>query len=276
MEYSTNMAENQQDAVEVKKCCIIGTAPSYKLAPWGDPTIEFWTLNDAYLLGLPRSDRHYDLHPFNKFVFRSPKQHKVLASEMPAGTYLRPEGHIQWLARQTCPVFVQKQDPRTPHAQVFPVDQVVAHFGRHFDSTPAYLVAHAILEGYKEIHVYGIHLATEWEYLKQRASFEWILGVAAGMGLKVVMPSESPVLRSTHLYAFEEDPANATTNAQRAGERVQQEREAVVQALKKSKRWWRPRGNQLLRDRADWLAAQQQDAQMAVQWETYRKRALVG
>lgn len=259
-----------------KKAIIMGTAPSWKLAPWRDPDAHIFGLNDFYLLGPARYDRWYDLHPFEKFVYRHPSKHKVQAHEMPAGTFMRPEGHIQWLAKQTVPVFVQKPDPRVPHAQVFPREEIEKHFGTWFDSTPAWILAHAILEGYKEIHIYGIHLATEWEYLKQKPNMAFLCGVAVGAGIKLVVPRESPLLHSTHRYAFEDDPANGVTNAQRAGERVQQERAAVVNALKASKRWWRPRGDRLLRDRADWLAAQQQDAQQAVQWETFRKRALVG
>jgi hypothetical protein len=259
-----------------KKAIIMGTAPSWKLAPWGDKDAVVMGLNDAYLLGFPRYDVWYDLHPFEKFAYKPDGAKKINALDLPVGSFVRPKGHIQWLAKQRVPVYVQKADPRVPHALVFPKAEIEEKFGRHFDSTPAWMVAHAILLGFKEIQVYGIHLATEMEYLKQRPGFEFILGVAVGMGVKIVMPRESPVLRSSHEYAFEPDPALPVMAAQREGERIKAEREATERAWKASRTWWRPQGDPVLRSRRAWLAAQATDASHAVQWETFKKRALVG
>ena len=260
----------------IKKCLILGTAPTWKQSPWNDPTIEVWGLNDAYLLGLPRWNRWYDLHPFEQFVYRPADQHKVLAHTLPPGTFVRPAGHLEWLAKQTCPVYIQRPDPRVPNAQMFPRQEIVAKFGSWFDSTPAWMVAHAILEGYKEIHIYGIHLATEWEYLKQKPNMCFLIGLAVGLGVKLVVPSDSPLLKSSHQYAFEPDPSIPVQVAQRKGEQVQAERQTVEQAWQRSKAWYRPQGDPILRDRRAWLAAQAQDAQLAAQWETFRKRAIAG
>ena len=149
-------------ALAGKKFVILGTAPTSKMAPWQDPDAVIAGLNDAYMLGLPRYDVWYDVHPFDRFVFRPKHERKVKAFQVPAGTFVRPEGHIQWLAKQTCPVVIQAPDPRVPHAQILPRDAIKQAFGRWFDSSPAWMLAHAILQGYKEIHIYGIHLATEW------------------------------------------------------------------------------------------------------------------
>jgi len=261
---------------EGKKFVILGTAPTWRLAPWNDPTAVFAGLNDAYLLGLPRFDVWYDLHPFDKFAFTPPGKKKVLGHTIPAGTFVRPMGHLDWLAKQTCPVFLQRPDPRVPHGQLFPREAIEAAFGAWFDSSPAWMLGHAILMGFKEIHIYGIHLATEAEYVKQKPNMCYLIGLAVGAGVKLVVPKESPLLQSSHKYAFEMDPAVPVVAAQRRGEAVQQERQAVEQAWKASCTWYRPQGDPILRGRRTWLEAKAQDLQQAVQWETLKKRALAG
>jgi hypothetical protein len=132
------------------------------------------------------------------------------------------------------------------------------------------------MDGYQEVHIYGIHLATELEYVRQKPNMTFLCGLAVGAGIKLFVPKESPLLQSTHQYAFEPDPAIPIMTAQRKGEAVVQERQTVEQAWRRSRRWWRRGGDPVLRDRRAWLAAQEQDAQQAVQWETFRKRALQG
>jgi hypothetical protein len=257
-----------------KTFVIVGTAPTWKLAPWDDPQAVIAGLNDAYLLGMSRWDIWYDLHPFDKFFFK-PVAHgkKVLAHQIPAGTFVRPEGHIQWLAKQTCPVLLQQADPRVPHAQVFPRAEVIAQFGDWFDSSPAWMLAHAILLGFRRIVIVGIHLASEMEYIKQKPNMCYLVGVARGMGVTVEVPTESPLLQSSHSYAFEYDPSTPAQEAQRATQRIDAERQTVEKAWKASRTWWRPQGDPILRARREWMRAKLADAQQAIEWETLRKRA---
>ena len=229
-------------------------------------------LNDAYLMGMPRWDVWYDLHPFGEFFFRSPTK-KVAPHQVPAGAYVRPEGHIQWLAKQRCPVWLQAADPRVPHAQVFPRAEIEAQFGSWFDSSPAWMLAHAILQGYRRIVIVGIHLASEQEYLKQKPQMCYLIGVARGKGIEVVVPDESPLLQSTHRYAFEADPAVPVQRVQRRAQGLEQERARIDAAWQASKTWRHPQGDPLLRQRRAWLKTQLMDLQHAVEWETLKKRS---
>ena len=70
-------------------------------------------------------------------------------------------------------------------------------------STPTWMLMHAIVEGYREIHVYGIHLATEWEYIQQRPNFEFLLGYARGLGIQIVLPQSTPICKASYRYAQE-------------------------------------------------------------------------
>jgi len=258
-----------------KTFVILGTAPTWKLAPFSDPTAVIAGLNDAYLLNLPRYDIWYDIHPFGQFFFRpvDPRK-KVGAHQIPAGTFLRPEGHIQWLAKQTCPVFVQAADPRVPHAQVFPRPALEARFGPWIDSSPAWMLMHAIAMGFSKVAIYGIHLASEQEYIKQKPNMCYLIGLARGMGVDVYVPQESPLLHGSHRYAYERDPSVPVQQVQRDAQRLDLERQAVEQQLAKTKTWYRPQGDPILRSRRAWLQTKLADLQQAVEWETLKKRAV--
>lgn len=218
-----------------KRICIVGTAESWKNAPFDDPTIEIWNLNDGYCLNLPRIDRHFEIHPLDKMVFRSAGQKVVKASDIPPGHYMRPKGHIEWLKKmaQTIPVYLQDEpDASWPvNAKRFPVEQVDATFGTYWASGPAYMVALAILEGVSEIQVYGIHLATEQEYRDQRPNFEHLLGIARGRGITVVMADTSPVMKHGWRYAYEPKPQAPANPDLAEWKSVQKEIKTLTEAL---------------------------------------------
>jgi hypothetical protein len=222
----------------LKRAAIIGTAPSWKQCPWHDQTLEIWTLNDGYVLGVPRISRHYDIHPTYQMQFR-PNSQRVIGSsqahEVQIGTYLRPADHLAWLKSRPFPVFLNQTTPEYTHGITFPLQAVLDFYQPHWPwrltragnvvpggdyevSTPSWMLMHAILEGYGEIHVYGIHLATEWEYLQQRPNFEWLLGFAAGRGIKIVLPESAPICRAHYRYGFE---PKADIPAQQQQRRIQ-------------------------------------------------------
>ena len=260
-----------------KTFVILGTAPTWKLAPFGDPNAVIAGLNDAYLLGLPRHDVWYDLHPIGQMFFRpNDARRKVAAHQVPAGMFVRPEGHLQWLAKQTCPVFLHAADPRIPHAQVFPRAALEARFGPWVDSSPAWMLMHAIATGFTKIAIYGIHLASEQEYIKQKPNMCYLIGLARGLGIDVYVPNESPLLHGSHKYAYEPDPSTPVQQVQRDAQRLEAERQAVETQLAKTTTWYRPQGDPVLRSRRDWLRLQLADLQGAVEWETLKKRALSG
>jgi hypothetical protein len=200
----------------VKKCAIVGTAPSWVKAPWEDPSVEIWCLNDGYMCrdaqgqGVRRASRWYDLHPIDKMWFRPTAQRTVRADEIPKGHYIRPEGHLAWLKTQamSIPVYLQDEPPADwpANARRFPVEAVIARFGEYWASGPSYMLAQALIEGFTEIQIFGIHLSTQTEYLEQRPNFEHLLGIAKGMGVTVTMAEESPLLKHGWKYGYEPKP----------------------------------------------------------------------
>ena len=239
---------------ELKRCAIIGTAQSLQMCPWEDATLEIWGLNDTYVLGVPRIDRWFDLHLFHQMVFRQPSEQTVHPDQAPVGSYLRPAGHLEWLRSRPCPVFLTEARPGWPTSQTFPKDAILQAFasawpyrltrtkqimpGTDYEtSTPAWMLMQAIVEGYQEVHVYGIHLATEWEYVQQRPNFEWLLGYAAGKGIKIVLPTMTPVCQAAFRYAFEPKSDLRQQAAQRQVDQVKQTG-AVLQKRRARLPWY--------------------------------------
>jgi len=66
----------------------------------------------------------------------------------------------------------------------------------YLSSTIAYELALAIHEGFAEIHIYGVDLNTESEYAWQKPGVEYLIGVAVGRGIKVVIPDNCALLKA--------------------------------------------------------------------------------
>jgi hypothetical protein len=234
----------------LKRCAIIGTAPSWSQCPWQDKTIEVWGLNDAYLIGVPRADKWFDLHPFHQMSFRPRDQRVVDPQTVPLGVYLRPEGHLEWLKTRAMPVILAEARKDFPTSVTFPKAQLLEWFkpfwplrysrkgtvgpGPDYEvSTPAWMLMLAIAEGYQEIHIYGIHLATQWEYVQQRPNFEFLIGLATGRGIKIVLPESAPICKASYQYAFEPKADLPVQQAQLTIDRIKQDGAQIHQALAK-------------------------------------------
>jgi hypothetical protein len=242
---------------------IVGTAQSWRHAPWADPGTELWSMNDAYRLpGFQRADRWFDLHPVDHMWF-VPKANKTPSvTDVPEGRfYARPEGYLEWLKALQIPLYLNGAPPEGfgPQAQPFPKAAIEAQFGRYFTSTPAWMLALAIAEGFTDISIYGIHLATESEYIEQRPNFEYLIGRVLGTGAMttsiegemrhyrtahghVALPVASPVLNSDFQYAFDVRPRAALLPYQAELHTLGVKREKCIQRLAATP-WWKSRSS---------------------------------
>lgn len=237
-----------------ERVAIVGTAQSWSLVPWNDPGLTIMSLNDAYRLpGFQRADRWYDFHPIDKFF--NAGEGPVYSHQVPPGHYARPPQHLEWLEKQAIPIYLHpdyatQHAPAADwaHAHAFPRAAIEAHFGRYFTSSPAWMMAHAILDGCREVHVYGVHLATEFEYIKQRPNFEFLMGCLLGSGKRtmrvqdgvrryesqdgcLVLPVASPVLQESFQYAFDPRPDSHLAPIQWELHKLGVKQSRVTQAL---------------------------------------------
>lgn len=248
----------------LRKAAIVGTAGTWKLCPFNDPTLEVYGLNDLYMLGMDTSQFKgwFDLHPFHYMVFRSGRT--VNESDVQPGQYIRPSGHLEWLRSRPFPIYVQELPKQPwPNARLFPRDDIMAKYGPYFSSTPAWMLAWMIEQGYQEIQIFGIHLATQWEYMRQRPNFEFLLGVAAARGIRIVIPNRAPIMRSPFVYAYEQKPEVPVERVQRKihetkvfGKRLH----AKVQQTP----WYRPLQKKALKDQLAVVEAEVMDARLEI------------
>lgn len=160
------------------RVAIVGGAPSSEmLAPFHDPDWKVWVLGNRHHK-YPRFDRVFEIHE----------------SRDENG----PDYDARLLAL-SCPVYVGSNFPEGPNVVRYNLDATRPFFfGRlYLSSTPAYMIAQAILEGASEIALYGCDMAVDdAEYFWQRPCVEAWIGVAIGRGIKVTIPDASPVGKS--------------------------------------------------------------------------------
>ena len=230
-----------------KRVSIVGTAATWKDTPWDDPGMHVWGLNDGYSLGVPRADAWFDLHPIEKMWFRRPEQREINAKDIPDGAYVRPQGHLEWLQEKAKTIDVWLKD--TPPAgwpagaKRFDYERIAAFLKARPDqdayiaSSPVQMLAKAMLDGYEEIHIYGIHLATQREYLLQRPNMEWLMGRAEERGIKIVLPPSCPLLKHSHVYGREQEPPRPDAAAQRKLDEARAKFQQLSSTLVRWPRW---------------------------------------
>ena len=266
----------------MKRCAIVGTAPSWVRTPWADPGLHIVSLNDAYSLGLKRADEFYDIHPVDHFWYRKKDQRQINEKDIPPGAYVRPEGHLEWLKNfaKTNPVWLHGEPPDDwpANAQRFPWEAMEAKYGSYWSSGPAWMLMHLYERGYRHFEIYGIHLSTQREYVEQRGGFEFrcaqLLGLTItermhnglyfyeGRDCTIVLPQESPLLRHGWKYALEPRPAPKSNPYAEELKVAQIEKEALVKALIQ---WPKGQDKTKALKRLQWLEIVETDCQQMLQ-----------
>ena len=138
-----------------KKVAIVGFAPSSMQDVrvfFGDPAWEIWSINQLYI-AFPAIAEHttrwFQIHPRQEYDMA-----------------VRDLKHHQWMAEQkNFPIYMQEKEPDIPMAIPFPKDEILTAFPRkYFTNSISWEIALAILEGFEEIHVYGIDMSQDQEY----------------------------------------------------------------------------------------------------------------
>lgn len=177
--------------VRPRKVAIVGYTPTRDLALELGAGWELWGMNDLHkYLPAERFSRWYDLHPS-----------KAIASDT---------AHAAWLGAGSAGLttFVWEPRPEWPRTVAYPRAEIVDAFGTYFTNSVSWMIAHAIGEGdVGTIGVYGIDMAQTTEYAGQRPSCEYFIGLARGLGIEVVIPDASDLLRGGGLYGTDDDPS---------------------------------------------------------------------
>lgn len=218
------LLDKEQAVVQViprrRKVAIVGFATNtLHLVPWNDPEFEIWGLNQGYLHMHRRADRWFEMH----------------APEATAD--VRDPDYLEWLgAQRDFPIYMIQTNPEIPNSVRFPIEQAIQYAGPsrrdYFTSSPAFMLALAGMEGFEEVHLYGINLAIGDEYFFEKACAEYWIGLLEGRGIKVYVPTASSLLKQYRRYGYSIDPRPAMSlkimlTARRDEYRVQAEQHAA-------------------------------------------------
>jgi hypothetical protein len=216
------MSEKEKGKVEplVKKIAIVGCSDSKDLAPFNDKEWEIWGVNNLFH-HITRYDRWFEIHNLTR---------NATGDWMRRGqTNFRGQdinAYVADIIKMKCPIYMQRHWDEIPTSLPFPLEEAKRRFGSvmgwyggndpegvtedqlnrrlYGTNTVTYMILLAIMEGATHIGVWGVDMAVDSEYHFQRPSCEFALGIAIGLGIKVYIPSEADLLKTVHLYGFEE------------------------------------------------------------------------
>jgi len=168
---------------------IVGNGPTRVYAPFGNPEIEIWTMNNHAFLWEKIPDANFEMHP------------DVLEAKRYS------DGYKEWLRQpHPFPIYMHEVIPEIPSSVEFPIwatsldrfvksmvikgEQPIKAF---YTSTFPYCLSLAILRKYPRIELYGVDLNKEEHVQHRDAVFFW-LGIAASMGRQIVIHPESPIM----------------------------------------------------------------------------------
>lgn len=167
----------------MKKIAIIGKCSNSRSDAPLD--IDDWQIWGLAWDPLPRCDVYFEMHEnWRNFLGGGD------AAEM----------HHAWLAGMTVPVYMLQKEHDVPMSVAYPMDEVRDQLGKtcygtaYLESSIAYMMALAILQGADRIGIWGCDLATGGEYAYQRPNMEYLIGLARGRGIKVFVPPQNALL----------------------------------------------------------------------------------
>jgi hypothetical protein len=167
----------------MKPLIIAGGSDGIKYIPY-EKDYEIWGITDNAIRTLKRFDVLFDPHKLSHA-----KKNKRL------------KNYYEILTTLKQPIYMRRHFKQIPSSIQYPRTEIVKKYGELFFSSFDYMMALAIHLGYKEIYIYGIDMAVQQEYLYQRPSAMYWVGIARGSGIKVTIQKDSG-LNMTGMYAL--------------------------------------------------------------------------
>ncbi len=144
----------------------------------GDPSgCEVWGLNRTYI-HTTKVDRQYFFDKLDVMTGADPS-------------------FIDQLNALDCPVYTVEHVSEIPRSEPYPLSSVIGKIGiKYFTSTVAYMIAHAIVDGFERIVLSGMMPGPDdTHYWEQKDNLDFWCGYAAGKGIEVHPVGNSQLMR---------------------------------------------------------------------------------
>lgn len=188
-----------------RRIAIVGSAPSTRnMVPWDDPDLEIWGLAwRCNPVDMKRFDAGFEIHRREHFIntmtagVPEDKREQVLS------------GYMKLLGTLTCPVYMQEVHEDIPGSIKYPLDEVVEACGAdYFMSSVGYMLGLAIYQHKQgqqiaEIGIWGVDMMLEDEWGHQNSAATYLMGICHGLGIKITIPEQCPLLKSNHRYGWD-------------------------------------------------------------------------
>lgn len=197
------------------KIALLGSAPSsLGLAPFSDPAWQIWACSPGTYHQLPRCDAFFELHRWEPGVIGK------AATQKP---WLSPE-YVAWMGKQRL-VWMAEPVPEIPNSHALPFEAMNQRWGSYFwNSSLSYMIAMALdciialrkkrafdglsqeaqdlLAVEDQIGLWGVDMAATEEWIGQRSGCQHFICEANRLGVGVVVPPESDLLRPDPPYGL--------------------------------------------------------------------------
>ena len=155
----------------MKKVLILGLAQTLEDAP-AEYDGDIWTCNDGAMRrtrkhGSPKIDAMFEVHNMNVGL-PSVKQSAILCETF------------------NIPIYGTQEYPWLRNSHLYPIEEVRQIIGLDlFSDVICYMIAYAILKGYEQIDINGVHLNPNQRDHQESVLVHLWLGVAMGRGIKI-------------------------------------------------------------------------------------------
>ena len=197
-----------------RKVCLSGFAEiSRDWANHQPSGTEIWGMNEGHTFLKPKPARWFQIHPKD---WNRRQREKF---NFPPDCFGRHGAHVEWLSKQTCPVYMQEVDERIPSSVKYPLDTIVEKYGRYLTSTIAYMLALVLYEHERysrwkpwtwkwkvdSVAIAGIEMGLGTEYMIQRPCAEYFIGRLQQAGVEMKFSPKGSALLNGMLYAVDHD-----------------------------------------------------------------------
>jgi len=187
----------------MRKVGIVGAAITEDELKARGEGFELWSMNDCHRAwpGVEFT-RWYELHTIQRkgreFTRRGFDYYPIHGAQT-------VKEYLYGLDSLGIPVYMQRRWPReVRQSEVFPFKEIRKKWGDYFGCSFTWMMAQALLEGVREIGLFGITFAVH-EYYFQRPSLERMIGYAEGKGIRIRIDESSALLTAPYIYAIGEN-----------------------------------------------------------------------